>query len=119
MSRGLFQVPVNIELTIGTLLEGTAASDLSLLYEQEYIDEQELLAQIDRLLAKHGQTSLPQVIKRYPVHRGLAELVGYVNIATRESHHLIERDTQDVIAYQTSDGEHRQLKLPHIIYTRS
>ncbi len=118
MSRRLFQPQVDISLEIDNILNGNADLDLSVLYEQNYIDPAEMADNIRRLLSQHKQVTLHQVLKRFPATRGLAEIIAYINLATSVESHLIDRTQMDNVKYKTEFGHLRELEMPRIIFTR-
>ncbi|MCP4407684.1 MAG: DUF3375 domain-containing protein [Gammaproteobacteria bacterium] len=118
MSRGLFVPPKNPVFETVEVLEGEAEVAVDILFQQTYIDEQELIANIQRLLQGQGQVSLSQVLDAFPVSKGVAEVVGYVNLAAKDEKALIDGGKQEILEILCDDGKSRRIRLPTVLYTR-
>ncbi len=117
MSRNLFTPSRVVQLADTAVEEGSSDSTADLLYEQIYVDEQQLRSRIQRLLQTRSQISLPEILNRHPLERGLAELVAYVNIGCREG--LVDEEQQEEIPITLEDGSQRQVRLPRMLFVRS
>ena len=118
LSRSLFSVPHATLLEDIDLHEGDADLEMEVLFQQSYIDEAELASNIRALLQRRKQITLSEVIEHHPIRKGLAEVVGYINLAARDDKALID-DTQAESVQIDTQGKHRkQLHLPRIIFTR-
>jgi hypothetical protein len=72
MSRNLFTPPKNTLLENIDLTEGDVEFEMDALFQQSYIDEVKLAANIKRMLQRQKQVSLKQVIQSNPVTKGVA-----------------------------------------------
>jgi len=61
---------------------------------------------------------LNEVVAQFPLHQGLAELVGYVAIASEDSHAFIDKSQEDHFLWTGLDGGIRQATLQRIVFTR-
>ncbi len=118
MSRSLFAPPSAIELEKLDLSEAEVALTTDTLFEQVYIDEVQLAANIRRLLHNQSQISLPEVIEACPLSRGVAEVVGYMNLAARDDKALIDDNCREKIQLNEGGFASRQLTLPRILFCR-
>ncbi len=118
MTRGLFSPPRGPLIEALEILEGEAEVDVDALYQQTYVDEQVLRANIRLALQRRPQISLSQLAGRFPIRKGLAELVGYLRIASAESGALIDPVNVETIRFGNTEGRPRQVRLPQIIFTR-
>ncbi len=119
MSRNLFTPPGNIAISTDSIDEGEAQElDVKLLFEQTHIDLGLLQANVKHLLQRESQVSLRRVVDRFPISQGVAELVGYVNLATRDDRALIDADTQQRITVRNERGKRLRVKLPRIVFVR-
>ena len=71
-----------------------------------------------QLLQRQSQVSLQRVVERFPVSQGVAELVGYVNLATRDDKALIDPDTEVHIGVRNEHNQRLQIRLPRIVFSR-
>ena len=88
------------------------------LFRQVYVDEEALAANIRRLLQREPQVSLARVVERYPVTKGVAELVGYLNVASRETKSLVDPDREERLEITDDQGRQRQVRLPKVVFVR-
>ncbi len=116
MSRNLFTPPRGVRLDEVTVQDGAADTNADLLYEQVYVDKKLLQQRIRRLLRERNQVSLTEVISSYPLERGLAELVAYVNIGCNEG--LVDEELQDLITISTEDEIARKVRVPRVLFVR-
>ncbi|MCF6187757.1 MAG: DUF3375 domain-containing protein [Desulfobulbaceae bacterium] len=116
MSRNLFSPPRSIRLESAEIEEGTTDITADLLYEQIYVDEQLLRNRINRLLQTRSQISLTQLLEQHPLERGLAELVAYVNIGTKEG--IVDEEQQLVITIILEGGTSRRIWMPRVLFVR-
>lgn len=87
------------------------------LYQQFYIDEEELIRKITSALQQRSTISLMELIQLYPVTQGLSELVAYLAIATQSAHHVVNTSTIDETIITSLDPEKQfRLTLPQIIF---
>lgn len=118
MSRGLFTPPKNTEITVQALSEGEADIDVDTLFQLTYVDEAELASNVRRLLQRKTQVSLPEVVRRFPISKGVAELVGYLNLATKDKRAMVDPDFEERLEISTPKGGRRWVQLPRVLFTR-
>ena len=93
-------------------------ADLEKLFDQQSIDRETLLQNIESLLSDHSQVTLAEIIRRYPLTKGLAELITYVAIASNSPDHLINDQAFQQIAWLEGDVQ-KVVRLPRVIYGRT
>ena len=118
MSRGLFTPPKNTRIKEDALREGEADIDVDVLFQLTYVDEAELAANVRRLLQRKSQVTLPEVVRRFPITKGVAELVGYLNLATKDKQAMVDPDFVERLEISTQKGGRRWVKLPRVLFTR-
>lgn len=118
--RPLYTPPEQIKFKRQPLQEGQAYGGNELLYEQFDIDIPRLKNNIKQLLKKLPRVSLPELLKEYPVEKGVAEVVAYLDIASKnEKRHSVSADEQDEIRIRNSQtGQTFKVKIPKIIFSR-
>ncbi|MBO1519642.1 DUF3375 domain-containing protein [Oceanisphaera pacifica] len=101
--------------------DATAQVDLTPLLAISHIDELQLQKNISQcLLDNGGQTTLEQVITRYPLRYGLDELLTYIKLACEQilpAH--IDEQQQQTIRWQPEPELTRTIQIPTITFIRS
>ena len=65
--------------------------DLAQLFAQRSVDRRRLARNVTTMLAEQGgQATLPDIVARYPLELGLAEVLAYLALAVREPRHRID-----------------------------
>lgn len=107
-------------LDFSNLPEDTLEEEIAELYQQFYVNEDELAQRIDDLLEHHCAVSLTQLLQIYPVSQGLPEIVAYLAIATQgDRRHYINTSTIDEIAISSLESNKQlHLTLPQVIFRR-
>lgn len=120
LNRKLFRPTVLTTIRSETAETGEQDADLSMLLTDDEISLEQLETNISQLLRHRSQVSLATVLTEFPPQKGLAELVGYLTIATQseaQDKATVSEDTHDEIAFSTDEGL-RTLLLPKIIFVR-
>ncbi|MEM7346134.1 MAG: DUF3375 domain-containing protein [Chloroflexota bacterium] len=99
------------KLDIGTI--DLTQVDLKQLYNQFYVEEGLLRRQVETLLQHQHQVTLSEVIARYPISKGLSELLTYFALASRAEFHKI-----DVTKQTQLQLNERTIIVPEVIFTR-
>jgi hypothetical protein len=118
MSRSLFTPPSNPVIAVDEVTEGEGDVAVDALFQSHYVDEEELAANVRRLLQRRSQVSLSEVVRRYPVTKGVAELVAYVNLAVKDEGALIDEQVEERLEVRGEQGHRRQVRLPRVVFTR-
>jgi hypothetical protein len=67
---------------------------LNRVVDTKHINRKELLNNIERLLNERSLVALSEVLKEYPVSKGLAEVLGYISLVpTTEKFYINEKET--------------------------
>lgn len=91
------------------------------LFNQFFIDETELRQRIHSFILYRPQITLEEVIEKFPIERGISELIAYFKIASEDSKHIIDDENQvHIIIKNEFDSNKlcRRIKTPQIIFTR-
>ncbi|CAG0902645.1 unnamed protein product, partial [Cyprideis torosa] len=133
MEQRLFSPARKTILDSSTPPEAQETVDVSALYRQHWVDEAALQDNIRRLLQTRPQISLREVLEQYPLQQGLAELVTYLNIASRSKRAIINEDITETLPLNVRQQEladlavpnhellqirDRQVQMPQIIFSR-
>lgn len=118
MERPLYQAPVKPYIEQGALKTGDADVDAGALFEQVYVDREQLRGRLRRALQTRDQISLPQLLEHSPLERGLAELVTWLALADDDPRAIVDEETTCTLRWQDTNGMIRRADLPHILFNR-
>lgn len=127
MEPRLFEPGRKTVLNSDTPPTGHEDIDVSALYQQHWVDEAALHKNIRRLLQTRPQASLKEVLASYPLRQGLAELVVYLNIASKTPQTVINESITETLTLNSDPSstaapahhlQHRIAHIPQIIFTR-
>ena len=123
MERSLFNVPLVQDFNASVESDAGEEVNVDSLFDQVFVDEMRLKDQIERLLQTQSQVNLPEVLENHPLSLGVAELIGYLSLASQQEPDarfagVIDESQQDLIQWQNSEDQQRQAWLPRVIYTR-
>lgn len=118
MERPLYTPPLKPKLD-DTILTGEEDSlDSGALFEQRYIDQERLLAQLQQALQRESQVTLSELLQKYPLQQGLAELIGWLSIAGNDPKHLFDEEQQELLEWEGESSVVRRVKVPRVIFNR-
>ena len=117
-TRSLFTPPRKIRMTDAAPLLGESEFSADALFNQHYVDEVLLRNQIARMLSEKGQAALSEIVEKYPVTRGMAEIVTYINLANRDEKNIINEIQRQQIPWCDAAGKQRYADIPLVIFTR-
>lgn len=118
--RPLFSPPEQVKFKKHPLQDGKATTGNELLYEQFEINVPRLKENIKQLLRNRPQIALSELIKEYPIEKGVAEVVAYLDIATKKgARHSVSADEHEEVRISNSQtGQIFKVKIPRIIFNR-
>jgi hypothetical protein len=118
--RPLFTPPLTVRFAAGKALIGVSDADAGVLYDQVFIDPEELATKVRTTLGEAEAVDLPTVLDRHPLVEGLAELIGYVRLAGDGDRvrATIHEDVRDAVGWTDHEGRRRRASLPHIVFIR-
>jgi hypothetical protein len=118
MERPLYTPPQKVTID-SIILDATEDGvDLQALYDQIYVDKKELEAHIQKELQSQSQISLGVLIEKYPLSKGLAELVTYLAIASANRLTIFDDLHTEVIRWMDDNGNEKQAILYKVVYNR-
>jgi hypothetical protein len=89
---------------------------MSNLFNPDSINIKELIGNINSLLTDKQQVTLGQVIEKYPVSKGLSELIGYISLINSSEKYFVNEEISDLLLFDVEKNKY--LKIPQIIYCR-
>ncbi len=118
LERPLYTESSDDSISIDLDEEGEITVDISALFEQVSVDTERLRRQLRTILTEVDQASLATVIATYPLQDGLAELMGYFAIATRDAYSVFNDDRNEIVDWIDRAGTHRRARVPQILFQR-
>jgi hypothetical protein len=118
MERPLYRPRAKQALDSTNAEDGTPNVDVSLLFEQVYIDPERLSAGVRDVLRGRSQISLPELVEGRPLEQGLAELVTYLSLNDPEFDVIFDEERQDQVRWQDADGRVRTATMPAVAFVR-
>jgi hypothetical protein len=120
MERPIWNVSSNPELRKLDIEHGSSdLIDTTLLYHQFNIDSKTLKERIENLLKIDSQVSLKSVIEKYPVEKGLAEILIYIDLAFKDENAFVNEDiSETIIVYNKVTGKQFKVGIPQVIFCR-
>lgn len=119
MERPLFKPPVKILFQETEIEEGESDAATSALYEQFFIDVEILKENVRSLLKNKPQVSLEEVFIHYKPKKGIAEVLGYMQIASRENKHLIDYERRQELVVENIETEKQfKIEVPIVVFNR-
>lgn len=119
MDRSLFNPPRNPVIKDTEFEEGIAENDTEALYRQLYIDPEELRERVREMLKRSSQVTLKQITEKWPVEKGLSEVVTYFSIASKDKKAVINDEVNEEISIMNRDNNDGYgINVPQVIFCR-
>ena len=131
LERPLFTPSVKPRLAELVVLAGEEEIDTARLFDQIVVDKQRLRASVQRALRNKPQVTLRELLETEPLLHGLAELVGYLELAHAGAEGggavdglraLVDETVTEPIRWQSRDAQEevvvREACVPRVIFTR-
>ncbi|WP_159468840.1 DUF3375 domain-containing protein [Dyadobacter sp. 3J3] len=119
MDRPLFTSPVKVAFENTSIEDGLAEADTDALFDQFYVDMEELRSNVKSLLRNKSQIALSELLDHYRPTKGVAEVLGYMQIAANEGKHYVNRDQMEYLVIEnTESGKIYRMQSPVIIFNR-
>ncbi|MCE5201446.1 MAG: DUF3375 domain-containing protein [Synergistaceae bacterium] len=118
MERPLFTPSTKNRINSEEVLHGEDDADASSLFEQFYIDKNQLKGRIEKALRRSSQITLKELLDVYPPHGGLAEVVAYMSIASERDSSIFDESETEEIIWLNETGSHTRAKFPRIIFLK-
>lgn len=119
MERPLFQPPLRVAFEKADIENGLATADTGALFEQFYVDLEELKANVKAMLRNRSQVALSELLEHHHPVKGIAEILGYMQIATTDSKHYINRQQSEELPVQNREsGKRYAVCAPLVIFNK-
>ncbi len=117
LARTLFRPDRAFQLGQVTLQDGKATFDSDALFTIHHVDESMLRSQIEQALRDRSQITLVELCERYPVQKGLAEVLCYLRMAGNDPRATIGQDHQGNVLWNDDRGWQYSVEVPKVIFT--
>jgi hypothetical protein len=118
MERPLHTPAVRTALASLQLEAGDEDVDAAALYSQFVIDKGALAQHIRQALQQRAQVTLSELLAQYPLQKGLAELVAYLQLAAEQGAAVVDDAEEDTVSWQSLEGIPKRARLPRVIFSR-
>ncbi len=119
MERPLFRPPIKVMFQDIDILEGESDAETEALYAQFFIDIEVLRENIKSLLRHKPLVTLEEVFSHYKTSKGMAEVLGYMQIAARENKHIINYEKREELIVENLETETKfKIEIPVVIFNR-
>jgi hypothetical protein len=119
LQRPLFVPPHKPTISDHELLAGASDVGADALYEQVYVDREQLRSHVRRALQGRAQVSLAELLELHPLELGLAELVTYLALAAEDPDAVIDGSQMQHARWIDAQGIAREAAMPLVVFTRS
>ena len=118
MERRLFAPPKKTRLDSPELVAGDGTSgSIAAIFNQVVVDKEKLKANVQDCLKQREQVTLAEVLAVHPLELGLAELLGYMVLASRERAAGFDEDKLERLVFDR-DGHKLQAVCQQITFRR-
>jgi hypothetical protein len=119
MGRSLFSPPIKIKFDTSAYEEGMGDYSDSSLFEQFNIDQEQLKRNISEVLKYQNPVTLKEVLSYFEITKGVAEVVAYYHIASKEEKYFINNEVDEELQINAVDnGRSYKMNVPQIIFNR-
>ncbi|HEY9785190.1 MAG TPA: DUF3375 family protein, partial [Candidatus Obscuribacterales bacterium] len=118
MERPLYAPKVKPRIKDKACTADESDIDPSALFSQVIVDKQVLSRHIRQSLQERPHIALQQLIALRPLEKGLAELLAYMELATKSFKATIDESEKDVVTWTTEEGTTREASMPRVIFSR-
>jgi len=106
------------KLFTNEIKEDNLEIDLSGFYNIFFVDEEKLKSNINYFLQIQPQVSLFEVIEKFPITKGVAELISYISIAKNSTDTIINMDEKIKFTITDKSNNTKVVSLPKIIFIK-
>ncbi|MBC8238649.1 MAG: DUF3375 domain-containing protein [Helicobacteraceae bacterium] len=92
--------------------------NLDAFYDIFFIDEALLQNNINYFLQIQSQCTLVEVLEKFPIEKGISELIGYLSIAKNSKNSIVAPDEKQKIHILGEDGNKKIVSVAKILFTK-
>ncbi|NLY65636.1 MAG: DUF3375 domain-containing protein [Alcaligenaceae bacterium] len=118
LDRPLYSPPLKPRLNTLLLEEGISEHAADALFNQNYVNKSRLQENLRMALRQQAQISLGELLDRYPLQQGLAELVSWLELATANKRCALDENQTQLISWHDEQGILRRASVPLIVFSQ-
>ncbi len=118
LERPLYAPVKKARVTSDTVRDADEETDPAALFEQVYVDPEPLRGGVRQALRSQPQVGLAELVARYPLKQGVAELVTYLSLQDEAFAIVFDERHREQITWCAADGRERTATLPRVTYSR-
>jgi hypothetical protein len=119
MERPLYRTRSREALDSSAVTAGDEEVDVSVLFEQVYVDPLRLSAGVREALRRRPQVGLAEIVDGQPLEQGLAELVTYLSLVDPAFDVVFDEWQREQVQWTDVDGRRRTATLPRVTFSRA
>jgi hypothetical protein len=119
MERPLYAPPEKARIDSAAVELGREETDVAPLFEQVYVDPEQLAQTVRRALQSRSQIGLAALLDERPLRQGLAELVTYMSLGEDDFRTVFDEDHREQVRWRDEDGAERCATLPRVTFARA
>jgi flagellar motility protein MotE (MotC chaperone) len=116
MERPLYAAKDKVPIDSADIVAARDDVDASALFEQVYVDREQLSRAVRRELRGRGQVGLADVLARHPLELGLAELVGYLCLDDPAFTLVFDEAAREQVRWTDPTGVRRVATIPRVTF---
>ena len=118
LERPLYAPVKKTRLSSEAVRDADEQTDPAALFEQVYVDPEPLRGGVRQALRSQPQVGLAELVARYPLKQGAAELLTYLSLQDEAFSIVYDEQQRDQISWSAADGRERTATLPRVTYAR-
>ena len=118
LERPLYAPVKKARLSSDKVRDADEETDPAALFEQIHVDPEPLRGGVRQALRGQPQVGLAELVARYPLKQGVAELVTYLSLQDETFAIVYDEQHRDQISWCAADGRERSATLPRVTYSR-
>ena len=118
LERPLYAPVKKAHITSDAVRDADEETDPAALFEQVYVDPEPLRGGVRQALRAQPQVGLAELVARYPLKQGVAELVTYLSLQDEAFAIVYDEQHREQITWSAGDGQQRTATLPRVTYSR-
>jgi len=93
--------------------------DTTALFDQAFVDQARLAEQVRTVVPPRSSALLRDILDLYPLHQGLAELVGYLALTDEDLAVELDPTREVVLSWTDEERGERRVRMPEATVTRA
>jgi Protein of unknown function (DUF3375) len=118
LERPLYAPVKKARIISDAVRDADEETDPAALFEQVYVDPEPLRGGVRQALRGQPQVGLTELVARYPLKQGVAELVTYLSLQDETFAIVYDEQHRERITWSAADGQERAASLPRVTYSR-